>query len=58
MYLIGRGGKRRAICRECAKLHTKANCPKRGKSEAARVADERWAWIVAYRARQEAQRVG
>ena len=58
MYLIERDGRKRAICRECRKLHTRRECPKRGRSLAAKIADERWAWIVAYRAQQEAQRVG
>jgi hypothetical protein len=28
MYLIQKGRKKRAICRECAKLHAAKDCPK------------------------------
>lgn len=32
MFLIDKGGRKRAICRECRKIHAKRDCPRQKRS--------------------------
>ncbi len=48
MYRIEANGKRRAICRECGKLHERRDCASRKRR--LRQDEAKWEWVRSYQA--------